>query len=85
MASLGVQRGSSSSGFGQEVAREEKIFNDGNYVENGRETEQETIVDQHEIKYLARALKQRHIQMIALAGAIVSYTISQFWPPHSLP
>jgi amino acid permease len=30
------------------------------------------IVEEREDKDLARALKQRHIQMIALAGAIVS-------------
>lgn len=30
------------------------------------------IVDEHEDKNLSRSLNQRHIQMIALAGAIVS-------------
>lgn len=28
-------------------------------------------VDEHERKHLARGLKQRHVQMIAIAGAIV--------------
>lgn len=40
------------------------------------------IVEEREDKDLARALKQRHIQMIALAGAIVSSASSS---DHSLP
>ena len=40
------------------------------------------IVEEQEDKDLARALKQRHIQMIALAGAIVSAAFSS---DHPLP
>lgn len=47
------------------------------------------IVEEHEEKDLSRSLKQRHIQMIALAGAIVSTIIylylylyaSRIWSP----
>jgi amino acid transporter len=31
-------------------------------------------VDEHERRDLARGLKQRHVQMIAIAGAIVCYS-----------
>lgn len=34
------------------------------------------IVDEHERKDLVRGLKQRHVQMIAIAGAIVSFFFS---------
>jgi amino acid transporter len=32
------------------------------------------LVDEHERNDLARGLKQRHVQMIAIAGAIVCYS-----------
>jgi hypothetical protein len=66
----------------QVFAMEDEIEKNGGYGNTTTVTphhvynEDVQIVDEHERKDLVRGLKQRHVQMIAIAGAIVSCLFS---------